>query len=166
MEDKVVNLEQGFSVGEPHPEADYIRAKRPQNQVFDQIVLYTVPRSPSSPLSKWTTSVRADFLKKGKIIHEASYRDMKTALSLLPAEYLNAEEDPKNHILQFNHVCDQEGCTNVATVAYRLKGYICPQCHTVAMHKLQPEMRKFCEEHKWRGKNKTDDSMDNYEEIK
>lgn len=166
MADEVINLNQGFAVGEPHKEAGYVRAKRPQNQVFDQIVLHVIPRSPSSPLSTWTTSVRAEFLKKGKIVHETSYRDIKTALSLLPAEHLNAEEDPIYYTSDFDHLCDQEGCINVATVSYKIKGYLCPHCKGRTTLKLQPEMRKFCEEHKWRGKNNTDDSMDNYEEIK
>lgn len=168
MDDNVINLKEGLAVGEPHPEAGYIRANRPDRVLFDQIVLRVIPRPPTSPMGRWTTSVRIELLKKGRIVNEMTSKDMITAVSCLPAEYLSWENSSTLPYSEKDMAtyCDQEGCTNTATVAYKQINKKCSKCSSPARFDEIKSMSKFCDEHKWRGKNGTDDSMERYELIK
>lgn len=138
---------------------------------FDKIELKVIPRFKQSGLSgdEWRSSVRVDFYFKGHIVYEAGFRDMKTALMLLPREWTAAQEPIPMKIIEMEKMkCDQPGCMKNAVVTFKIK-----EKFSDRGERLDPsdglaswtEYRRFCEEHKHRGDSSREDCDANYEEM-
>jgi hypothetical protein len=87
---------------------------------------------------------------------------MIAATSAMNFDYLEFEKSPLDR-------CDQEGCSEPATIWYRMKNLFCA-CgvskeakHSISDSKLWVQ---FCERHSTRGDCGLEDADDNYELIK
>lgn len=138
-------------------------ALRPDAQAFDEIRIVTVPRYKQSGLSgdEWRIHAEAQFFRKGRLIFSAGCRDTKTAAGLLYSWYVQACDEGKGYFAGDGIVCDQEGCSEPATVQYRK---LAEYCHSG--HKGDPSdvglYRHFCDGHKTRGDCGLDDADNNY----
>jgi hypothetical protein len=139
-------------------------ALRPNAQAFDEVEIVTVPRYKQSGLSgdEWRISALVQFRRKGKVIFEKGYRDVMTACGCAYADYVHGIDDGMAFFGgNEDGKCDQEGCSEPATVRYRLKtlysseGYKCEPG--------RPTFRTFCDLHKKRGDCGLEDADDNYE---
>src|SRR5690348_445902 len=127
------------------------RALKPDAQGFDEIRIITVPRYKTSGLSgdEWRISARIQVFRKGRLIHEQSYRNVETAAMYLPALLGTLNDDGKAFYAGEGDICDQEGCSENATVIYRMKAKYCRDGHKEELHNVT--IRKFCDRHKVRG---------------
>ncbi len=145
------------------------KAIRPDAQGFDEVRIITVPRYKTSGLSgdEWRISGHITLLRKGRIIHEETYRDIETAAKFLPFVIAQAQDAGKGYYGGEGEFCDQEGCLSHASRYFKLKRFMCagPGCCGQEKKKFTEMYRKFCEQHKRRGDCGLDDSDDNYEEI-
>lgn len=142
------------------------RALKPDAQPFDEVRIKTVPRYKTSEFSgdEWRISASIEFLRKGKVVHESSCRNVEVACGLVMAEYYKACDDGKGHFEGEENLCDQEGCSESATVTYRLKReYSRDRPHEWNMAIDDLRVRKFCKKHEKRGDAAFDDSDENYE---
>lgn len=146
----------------------YQRAQKPDAQPFDEIRLVTVPRFKQSVLSgdEWRISIVAQFFRKGIKVHEETCgRNMEKATAILPWLYLRACDDGKGYFAGERDVCDQEGCSKQAVVAYaRKREHARDRPHEWSREDGQA-VRLFCSEHRTRGDSCFDDMDDNYEQI-
>src|SRR5881397_4405734 len=144
------------------------RALKPDAQAFDEIRIITVPRFKDSELSgsEWRISARVELWRKGKRILEDQFGNVKAAVTCLGAIYLRALDDGNGCFVGEDDLCDQEGCSEQATVFYRV---INKYCNEPYIHKGtppdNPEYRAFCERHSVRGDSSFDDSDKNYERM-
>ncbi len=141
------------------------RALKPDAQPWDEIHITTVPRYKQSDLSgdEWRISGKIQFLRKGKVVHEAVYTKLEYAVDFLKAEWHRAMDDAKGFFAGEGDICDQEGCKEPATVTYRV---INRYCNEPYIHKPTPNeevvIRKFCKAHATRGNAGFDDADRNY----
>lgn len=135
----------------------YARALRPDHQMFDEVVIRTVPRYKDSHLSgeEWRISATIEYKCKGKTMREASYRDIATALDFSKAEYWRGCDNGREDIPYEQEFCDQEGCKNKWSHLFKMKE---------VPKDLYPH-RAFCERHKRRGDQDLHDRDENYELI-
>ena len=146
-------------------------AKKPDSQPFDEVRITTVPRYKTSDLSgdEWRISSKIELMRKGKVVHEQSMGRMESAVNSLGyiwgqamdemKGYYNGGEDGK---------CDQEGCSEIATVFYRVKKEFCrdnPYKHPAEELNDVIVIRQFCKRHSTRGDCAFDDADNNYELI-
>lgn len=159
------------------------RCIRPDAQAFDEIRITTVPRYKTSGLSgdEWRISARVQFMRKGEVLHEEHrFKDVETAVNFLPYFMVkSAEESPKTYyagVYREDGVafCDQEGCSEPATVVYRQKQDHCYKCGhgrdpvRGRLGKKSPgggRVRMFCARHSRRGDCGIDDADANYELV-
>jgi hypothetical protein len=82
-------------------------------------------------------------------------------------EYLHAQDSGKGYFAGEDDICDQEGCSDVATVTLRLKQEFCRNGHASDPyeHDTRPLVRKFCARHSTRGDCGLEDADSNYEII-
>lgn len=150
------------------------RASRPDAQAFDEIRIVTVPRYKMSALSgdEWRISARIDFMRNGIVRHSDSYRDVETAVRFLDSAMMKAnDEGLASYANDLDDLyCDQEGCSETATVTYKLKQRHCRSCghgreagYQILRESI--EVRKFCARHSRRGDCGLDDADANYELI-
>jgi len=143
------------------------REQKPDAQGFDEIQIKTVPRYKTSGLSgdEWRISAEIKFLRKGKVIHEAYNHNIENAIHMLYAHYAQAHDEGKMFFAGEGDFCDQEGCSEKATVVYRLKKKYCKEYgHEPTVYKPEESpIRMFCERHSKRGDCGLDDSDANYE---
>jgi hypothetical protein len=143
----------------------YVR--HPDDEIIDEIRIVTVPRYKTSELSgdEWRTSAKIEFRRKGKVLHTESLTAMKYAVQFLPYLFVRRQEDghfDKND----KEMCFQPGCSNKATVEYRMKTKYCGKCGKEEGQMTGYEYRRrFCEEHRERGDCGRSDADDNYELI-
>lgn len=143
------------------------RAIKPDAQAFDEVRIVTVPRYKESELSgdEWRISARIEFWRKGKVVHSCLSRNVHTACSHVGYRHDEATDDAKGYFAGEGDVCDQEGCSNPATVYLRLKkGY---ERNSGAERQLshRGEYRCFCVRHQTRGDCGLEDADSNYEPI-
>ena len=160
------------------------RCLRPDAQAFDEIRITTVPRYKTSGLSgdEWRISARVQFMRKGEVLHEEHrLRDVETAAQFLPYFIVKAaEECQKTYYAGIYRedgvaICDQEGCSEPATVVYRKRQEFCHKCghgkDTDAVRFNGEEkpgggpVRMFCAKHARRGDCGLDDADANYELV-
>ena len=144
------------------------RALKPDAQAFDEIRITTVPRYKTSGLSgdEWRISAKIEFFRKGNMVHEFSCRNVETACGFLMAEYYRAMDDGKAFFAGENDYCDQEGCSDKATVTYRVKKeFSRDNPHEWNKPIAGITVRKFCARHSRRGDCAFDDADENYELI-
>jgi hypothetical protein len=141
---------------------DIIMTIRPDAQAFDEIRIRVVPRFKESELSgsEWRISAWVEFYRKGRLRHEATFRDIETACGFLYSELHRAIDQGKAYFASEDNICDQEGCANEATLRYSLKNRFCKDGHLTAADKR--DIRQFCERHKQRGDCGLDDADTNY----
>jgi hypothetical protein len=139
------------------------RDLKPDAQAFDEVRITTVPRYKQSGLSgdEWRISAKVELLRKGRVIVEKGFRNIETACNLLSAVHALACDDGKGFFGGEGNFCDQEGCAERATVAYRKKANYCREGHRSEQH--QTTIRRFCDRHKVRGDCGLDDADAHYE---
>jgi hypothetical protein len=137
---------------------------RPDAQAFDEVRIVTVPRYKQSGLSgdEWRISASIQLYRKGKLIVERGCGTIEAATVLVGGFYLESCDNGKGFFAGDGIHCDQEGCSDAATVCYRKKFAYCQQGHKTETH--APTYRHFCERHKRRGDCGMDDADANYAE--
>ncbi len=143
------------------------RALKPDAQAFDEIRITTVPRFKDSGLSgsEWRISSLTEFYRKGKLVHSVGHGNIEYACRLLDHDFIAACEDGKAFFAGENDVCDQEGCSEKATVSLEQIKEGCGQCGNTKTPEYSRPIRKFCDRHKHRGDSSLDDADDCYKEI-
>jgi hypothetical protein len=143
------------------------RDQKPNAQGFDEIRIVTVPRFKDSGLSgsEWRISTTTQFLRNGVVVHETGARDVETAAHLLSYHLLEAYDHGKGYFAGEGDICDQEGCSNKATVSLEKIKEGCGKCGTVKVPEYSRPFRKFCDAHKRRGDSDLDDQDDCYKPI-
>ena len=142
-------------------------ALRPDAQAFDEIRIVTVPRYKMSGMSgdEWRISARVEFYRKGRKVYEdTGGRNIEMAAHLLSHTYLMAVDNANGYFAGDGLTCDQEGCSQVATVTYRRKFQYCREGHKTDVPAMSA-LRYFCDEHKTRGDCGLDDADANYEPV-
>lgn len=145
------------------------RASPPDRQAFDEIRIRTIPRFKTSGMSgdEWRISANVQFIRKGQVIEEDAFRDVETAASVLAWSLIKARENGCRRLPEAEKYCDQEGCSEIATVAYRVKKDFCNKPHE--HEALQPRhtgiYRLFCNAHACRGDSLFNDCDENYELV-
>ncbi len=137
----------------------------PDRQGFDEVRIVTVPRWKESELSgsEWRISACITMMRKGHVIAERRFGNVENAARFLDWVMSEVQDEGKcdlNNPL-FQGLCDQEGCSDSATVIYRLKARYCHEGHKSDVMP-QGEYRQFCERHKQRGDCGLDDADENY----
>lgn len=139
-------------------------------QAFERIELEVVPRYKTSGLSgdEWRTSVRVRFFFKGEDVYEEWYRDMQTALMMMPSDWIKQQEPIPSRVIDIERTkCFQPGCAREAVSTYHIKQLFDRQGHRLDMTDQPPwkRARRFCALHLQRGDCGRDDSDANYEVI-
>lgn len=152
---------------EPRPVRPH-RALKPDAQAFDEVRIVTVPRYKQSELSgdEWRISASIQFFRKGKLIEESGCSCVESAVHLVGARFIEACDNGKGYFAGEGNICDQEGCSETATVTYKVKREFSrdnPHEWNKPLDGLT--IRKFCDKHKRRGDSSFDDSDKNYEQI-
>jgi hypothetical protein len=135
---------------------------KPNAQAFDEVRIRTIPRWKESELSgdEWRISAVIELLRNGRVIVTRSFRDIEAACIYAGAVYHDAIGDGKANFAGEDDICDQEGCSEKATITYRKLANYCN-----AGHKSESQMTKircFCERHRNRGDCGLDDADRNY----
>ena len=145
------------------------RMTKPDAQGCDEIRITTVPRYKTSGLSgdEWRISSKIEFIRKGKVIHKAFNGDVEGAVKMLYAHWAQAHDEGKFYFGGEGDLCDQEGCSEKATIVYRLKKRFCcggGNCGQ-EIEQFRENIRMFCARHSTRGDCGLEDSDSNYEVI-
>ncbi len=139
------------------------RAIKPDAQPFDEIRFVTTPRYKESGLSgdEWRISITIEFYRNGVKVHESGgLSKMETAMGFAYAEFCKACDDGMGLYAGDENFCDQEGCSNEATVKYFLKKKYNNDGSEAKM--FGKEYRLFCDRHKTRGDCALEDADYNY----
>lgn len=134
---------------------------------FDRITLEVVPRYKTSGMSgdEWRQHIQVNFYFKGQLVHEAGWRDMKTALMLLAGEFVKATCPIPSAVIEQEEkgLCDQPSCQDRAVGRFELKRqYERGRLLDPEEEKYSRYYRQFCERHLRRGDCSREDSDDNY----
>lgn len=145
----------------------FTRALKPDAQAFDEVRITTVPRFKQSGLSgdEWRISALTQFMRKGKVVHETGARNIETAVRLLDYHFLEACDHAKGYFAGEGDICDQEGCSNIATIMLEQIKEGCGRCGTMREPQYHRPFRKFCDEHKYRGTSSLDDMDEHYKQM-
>lgn len=137
-------------------------ALRPDAQAFDEVRIKTIPRYKQSGLSgdEWRIHAEITFYRKGIEVHSVGYRNIETACGYLYAAHGSAINDGKAYFAGDGIHCDQEGCSERATVRLQMKAAYGNDGVRKELHR--PTFRHFCERHSTRGDCGLDDADDNY----
>jgi hypothetical protein len=144
------------------------RALRPDAQPFDEVRITTVPRYKTSGLSgdEWRISAKISFYRKSHVVHEKIVSTVEHACGFLMAEFYNACDAGHGYYAGEEELCDQEGCSERATVTYRVKKeFSRSRPHEWNVEYDEIVIRKFCQRHSKRGDCAFDDADANYELI-
>lgn len=149
------------------------RALRPDAQAFDEVRITTVPRYKTSGLSgdEWRISAKIEFMRKGKVVHEERSRDIQMACYHVGYLHSKACDDAKGYFAGEGDACDQEGCSEPATVTYAKKKDYCERCGkpseivAITLNGDRKSLRRFCDRHSTRGDCGLDDCDTNYEVV-
>ena len=152
---------------------DETRALRPDAQAFDEIRIITVPRWKESEMSgnEWRISASMIFYRKGREVHrEEGYRDVETACNFMGYFHSKAQDDGHAFFAGEGDLCDQEGCSEKATVTLRMKQRFCREghaspCVSTRLGVEVPTTRHFCGQHRLRGDCGLDDADRNYKVL-
>jgi hypothetical protein len=142
-------------------------ALRPDAQAFDEVRIVTVPRYKTSGLSgdEWRISAHIEFYRKGVKVHESGgLRNVETACGFVYAEHCKGTDEGHAYFASEKGICDQEGCSERATLLFKLKKLFCRSGH--GTEPMGIETRQFCEQHKRRGDCALEDADSNYELLR
>lgn len=144
----------------------------PDWEGIDEIRIRVVPRFKTSRMSGdgWRVSAVAEFFRKGKKIHEASYRNIDAAAKFLSVElctdliYENTDE--KGIFRADPEECGQPGCLEASVNHYRLKEEFSDRGEGPLPPSNTFEYRRaFCMKHSVRGDCGLEDADRNYELV-
>jgi len=141
------------------------RDLRPDAQAFDRIVIETVPRWKDSELSgsEWRISASTKFYRKGKLVHEEGSSDVSFGAYLVGARLIQACDNALGYFGGIDDLCDQEGCSEKATIKAVKKFDWCREGHK--SETPSNAYRLFCAKHSTRGDCGLDDNDSNYEKV-
>jgi hypothetical protein len=139
------------------------RALRPDAQAFDEVRITTIPRYKMSGMSgdEWRISAKIQLLRKGRVVAEKGMRNVETCAQALPYFILESMDNGLGYFAGEGDFCDQEGCSEIATVTYRKKADFCREGHESKT--FWQSIRRFCAKHSKRGDCGLDDADRNYE---
>jgi hypothetical protein len=151
----------------------------PSYQAYDEVRIETLPRFKSSALSgsEWRIAARTRLLYKGTVEYETYHANVDEAARELVVTLCNAAVARMNVRAPQLHAatdsardpyCDQEGCAERATTAFRVLSSRCTACgsNAGALHATGPYgCRYFCARHSTRGEGYLDDTAANYELV-
>lgn len=151
---------------EPHVRKPW-RHRYHDYQPIDEVRIVTVPRYKQSGLSgdEWRTSGKIQYLRKGRVIHEKDCRDVDSALRYGDWWLCEFLERGNYSAGRADDDCDQEGCSEKATVTYRLRHRYTRQHGQRIEGFGMVHIVRFCERHRHRGDCGIEDSDSNYEEV-
>lgn len=139
-----------------------------EHQRFDEVRIKTNPRWKESELSgdEWRISAHVEFLYKGKIIWEHGFRNCETAMQMaitmftLDCESMKVKQER-------DLICDQEGCSEPATIKAFLKKLYCVGGGNCGQEKkmFDKDYLVFCKRHSGRGDCDIQDADDNYDKT-
>jgi hypothetical protein len=146
------------------------RARRPDHQAFDEVIIHTVPRYKTSSLSgnMWRTSTTVEFRRKGRAFWEEGIDRLVKGIDDLSHIVRKRKFADACMKLDTSDLCDQEGCGEPWTRTYKMKlEYTEDGMHSTDTSEFStlPTVRKFCERHSKRGDCAREDNDTNYEEI-
>ncbi len=143
-----------------------VRAIRPDAQAFDEVRIVTVPRYKTSDFSgnEWRIGARVQLIRKGRVIVEQDFSAVEYACKDLASIYNTAVANGKGVLEGEGELCDQEGCSQVATVTYRKKADYDNMANKTELGNIM-KVRKFCDRHKCRGNAGYDDGDANYSKL-
>ena len=141
--------------------------QKPDAQAFDEIRITTVPRYKTSGLSgdEWRISGKIQLMRKGKVVHEDRMANVENCAYALGLVLMRAKDEGKAFFGGGeNGTCDQEGCSEQASVFYRMKKKYCNGFgHEPIELNDEVVVRQFCERHSKRGDCGLEDADQNYE---
>ncbi len=145
------------------------RAPRPNAQLFDVVIIGTVPRYKSSQYSgdEWRISHQTIFFRNGQPVHTAS-GGIEYAKENLEDFYTSADAMARIRQIESQDYCDQVGCEEKSTKTYRLLKLFDKEgkeTDPYAGEDKRPLVRKFCDRHSKRGNCGLEDADRNYEWI-
>lgn len=138
---------------------------RPDAQGFDEVRIVTIPRYKESELSgdEWRIHAEVQFYRKGKLIHSCGHGTIEHACGFAYADYILAIDNGNGYFAGDGIHCDQEGCSESATVRYKKKFNYDRSGNKSEPHKSV--YRHFCPRHEVRGDCGLDDADANYEKV-
>ena len=142
------------------------RANTPDAQIYDEVRLVTVPRYKTSHWSgdEWRISYAVQYLRKGRVI--STVDDWECVKRVREVVQKHAPTD-RVHLQGVGDICDQESCTEKATVTYKVKMLYDNMGVETDPYREdhRPLLRKFCQDHSTRGDCGLEDADDNYEIV-
>lgn len=139
-------------------------ALRPDSQPFDEIRIKTIPRYKQSGMSgdEWRIHAEVYLLRKGQIMKQRGYGTIESAAKFLSWLMVETIENEGGNFGSIEMLCDQEGCSEIATVFYQKKKDSCGRCGESKEITYGKCYRQFCVDHKTRGDCGLDDCDSNY----
>lgn len=140
-------------------------------QPFDEVRIFTVPRWKDSYLSgaEYRYHAQVQFMRKGRVFFESSARDVEAALAQASVRVSDWLGNGNYGEVERDHDCDQEGCSDPATVIYLLRSLFSRDGYERKLDIQDPsdqQFARFCERHRRRGDCSLEDGDHNYVEIK
>lgn len=143
------------------------KATRPDNQRYDKVDIYTVPRWKESELSgdEYRISCNADLYYKGNLFKQMTFMDVETAIRYLDGALVYWRENGSDYPnIDDSYLCDQESCANIADVKYKRLDAWTSHGDKETLYDFNL-YRVFCSKHKTRGDCALDDRDGNYEQV-
>ncbi len=144
----------------------YIRHR--DDEWFDEVRIVCVPRWKTSELSgdEWRVSYTVKFLRKGQVLKERTFGRLRYALvyaPTMPDPYAPAGNDEDKKFQNESIHCAQPGCSEIATVEYKLN---VEYCNRGEAHTPHSDLRiRFCAMHSKRGDCGLQDADRNYTDV-
>lgn len=143
--------------------------RHPDDEYVDKVTIETVPRYKTSGLSgdEWRVSSLIKFWRKGIVVFERGFRDIETASKALPWFLATWYEDVgyTNGAGWQENKCFQPGCSEIATITYRLKQEWSERGEGPLPQSSCEMRRSFCSRHAVRGDCGLEDSDSNYIKV-
>jgi|HubBroStandDraft_4_1064222.scaffolds.fasta_scaffold39605_4 hypothetical protein len=145
--------------------------RHPDFESFDRITLEVEPRWKTSGLSgdEWRFSVKVSFWFKGEVVHEHHNGNMRSAILMLGAAFLDRQSPIPDRVLALEEagLCDQPACCLRATARYYLKEHFASNGDRLDQSDRQwaRHYRQFCDLHATRGDCSRSDSDANYTRV-
>jgi hypothetical protein len=158
-----------FSKGGPLKLGEHFKL-HPDDEGVDRIEVHVVPRFKTSGLSgdEWRVSACVRFYRKGELVGERSFTRMESALNAMPYLWMTMPDWCQGPLFSGARGgrCQQAGCTEAATVTYRIKQeYSARGEGPLPLSALGAPLRRFCAVHSHRGDCDLEDTDENYELV-
>lgn len=148
---------------------EFWHKRLPDWEPFDEMRFKVIPRYKTSGLSgdEWRQHVQVEFLHKGKVVHEAGFRDMATALRHAPVEMDKATCPIPEEVIKLERgLCDQPSCQLPPIGRLAIKRETSDRGDWLdPAHAYGRKYRQFCSVHIQRGDCSREDCDDNYEPL-